>query len=122
MAAFSLRDVTKKYGDTIGVSDVSLDCESGEILALLGPSGSGKTTTLRVAAGVARPTGGDVDIAGRVVTKVPAWRRNAAFVQESYVLYPHMTVEQNIRFPLKSRFVPVRLDSDEVRRRIRDIA
>jgi spermidine/putrescine ABC transporter ATP-binding subunit len=88
------------------VDGVSLDIRSGEFLTLLGPSGSGKTTTLMMIAGFETPTAGDIAIDGTSVVAMPPYRRNIGMVFQNYALFPHLTVEENIGFPLKQRGVP----------------
>jgi spermidine/putrescine transport system ATP-binding protein len=104
--AVILEDISKAFGPTLAVDHVSLSVAEGEFVALLGPSGCGKTTTLRMIAGFEHPTGGRVLIDGREVTGVPAYRRNASMVFQSYALFPHLTVFENIAFGLRERGVP----------------
>ncbi len=101
----SLDSLSKRYGDSLGVADVSLSVAKGESVALLGPSGCGKTTTLRMVAGLVAPTGGRVSVAGRDVTDAPAHRRNMGYVFQSYALFPHMDVAANVGFGLDERGV-----------------
>jgi len=103
MATVELRDVTKSYGDTVAVSGVSLEVAHGEFVALLGPSGCGKTTTLQLLAGFLEPTSGDILIDGRSVKGIPPHQRNIGVVFQSYALFPHLTVFDNIAFGLKMR-------------------
>ncbi|MFC8043548.1 ABC transporter ATP-binding protein [Nocardia sp. NPDC057353] len=106
---FTVSGLTKTYGSNVVVDHLDLEIADGEFLVLLGPSGCGKTTTLRCLAGLENPGGGSIrfkdrtvfDAAGRV--NVPAHRRNIGMVFQSYALWPHMTVRQNIRYPLKVR-------------------
>ena len=105
-ASVSLADLEKKYDRTNAVAGVSLDIRSGEFLTLLGPSGSGKTTTLMMIAGFETPTAGDIAIDGQSVVAMPPYRRNIGMVFQNYALFPHLTVEENIGFPLKQRGVP----------------
>jgi iron(III) transport system ATP-binding protein len=104
--------LAKSFGDVWAVSDLSLDVREGEIVALLGPSGCGKTTTLRMIAGFERPTAGEITFAGRPLVSVsrrifvPPDKRNFGMVFQSYALWPHMTVLQNVAYPLKLRRVP----------------
>ncbi len=107
-AAVSLVGLTKRFGDQVAVSDISLDIPDGEFFSLLGPSGSGKTTTLRLIAGFERPTSGSVRLHGRDVTKVPAFERNVNTVFQDYALFPHMTVGDNVGYSLRVRRVPRR--------------
>ncbi len=99
----SLQEVTKTYGHVVAVDRVSLDVASGEFVTLLGPSGSGKTTTLQVVAGFVQPDAGTVLLDGRSLAGVPPYRRNVGMVFQHYALFPHMTVEQNVAFPLEAR-------------------
>jgi spermidine/putrescine ABC transporter ATP-binding subunit len=100
-----LSGVEKRFDNVGAVCGVSLDIRSGEFLTLLGPSGSGKTTTLMMIAGFEAPTAGDIAIDGRSVVAVPPHRRNIGMVFQSYALFPHLTVAENIGFPLKQRGV-----------------
>jgi len=104
-ATVSLWEVEKDYGTVGAVRGVSLDIGPGEFLTLLGPSGSGKTTTLMMIAGFEDPTGGDIAIDGVSVVGVSPHRRNIGMVFQNYALFPHMTVAENIAFPLKQRGV-----------------
>jgi spermidine/putrescine ABC transporter ATP-binding subunit len=102
-ASVSLSDLEKSYDRAAAVAGVSLDIHSGEFLTLLGPSGSGKTTTLMMIAGFETPTAGDIAIDGKSVVAVPPYRRNIGMVFQNYALFPHLTVADNIGFPLKQR-------------------
>ena len=95
--------VRKVFGDAVAVDDLTLEIASGEFVSLLGPSGCGKTTTLRMLAGLEQPSAGTIAIGGRVVNEVPPAKRDIAMVFQSYALYPHMTVAQNIGYPLRKR-------------------
>jgi putative spermidine/putrescine transport system ATP-binding protein len=106
MADLSLNGLSKHYGDFYAVREVSLTIADGEFLVLLGPSGCGKTTTLRMVAGFIEPSAGHVRLAGQDVTLLPPWKRNAGMVFQSYALFPHMTVAQNIAFGLEMRKLP----------------
>ena len=106
MAEVSLKGITKRWGDFVGVDDVNLDIADREFLVLLGPSGCGKTTTMRMVAGLEDPTSGDVVIGDRKVNSLEPKDRDVAMVFQSYALYPNMSVYENIRFPLKVRKVP----------------
>ncbi len=97
--------LTKRFGTTIAVDDVTLDIAEGEFMILLGPSGCGKSTLLRMIAGLDDPTDGEVWIGERLVNDVPPKDRDVAMVFQSYALYPHKTVQANIEFPLKVRGV-----------------
>ncbi len=105
MAGITLKNVTKRWGDFVGVDDFSLDIPDTEFLVLLGPSGCGKTTTMRMIAGLETPTEGDIHIGDRKVNDLEPKDRDVAMVFQSYGLYPNMTVRENIRFPLKVRKV-----------------
>ncbi len=105
MASLTLDGLTKSYGDNTVVQSVSLDVKDGEFLVLLGPSGCGKTTTLRMIAGFVPPSGGSIRIGERDITQLPPWKRNAGLVFQSYALFPHMTVAENVAFGLEMRKV-----------------
>jgi spermidine/putrescine ABC transporter ATP-binding subunit len=100
-----LQRVRKQFGAVVAVDDVSLDIPKGAIVSLLGPSGCGKTTTLRLIAGFERPDAGDVLIRGANVTAIPPYRRDFGMVFQSYALFPHLTVAENVAFGLKMRRV-----------------
>ena len=102
-AALALLNVRKQYGDVTVLDNLSLTVAPGEFFTLLGPSGSGKTTTLMVWAGFVLPSAGRVVIGGRDVSMVPPYRRNLGMVFQHYALFPHLTVAQNIAFPLEMR-------------------
>jgi putative spermidine/putrescine transport system ATP-binding protein len=106
MARLDIQSLAKRYGDFYAVRDVSLAVADGEFLVLLGPSGCGKTTTLRMVAGFIEPTGGTVRLGGTDVTLLPPWKRNAGMVFQSYALFPHLTVAQNVAFGLEMRKLP----------------
>ena len=101
-----IRNVTKKFGDIVAVSDVSLDIYKGELFCLLGGSGSGKSTLLRMLAGFEEPTAGSIEIDGQDMTGVPAYNRPVNMMFQSSALFPHMTVEQNIAYGLKRDGLP----------------
>jgi multiple sugar transport system ATP-binding protein len=120
MAEVRLENVTKRFGDVAAIADLSLDIADGELVVLLGPTGAGKTTTLRMVAGLERPDSGRVAIGGHDVSAEPPAVRDVAFVFQQYSLYPHLTVYDNLAFPLRS---PARrLPEDEVRKRVNQIA
>lgn len=103
MASIEVRSLTKHFDGTNAVDNVDLGARDAEFLVLLGPSGSGKTTLLRLIAGLEAPTRGDILVDGRVVTALPPRLRNMAMVFQSYALYPHLNVFENIAFPLRAR-------------------
>ncbi len=103
MASIALRRISKRFGATAVLRDVTLEVAHGEFLAILGPSGCGKSTLLRILAGLEGLDAGTVELDGRDVTETPAKGRNLAMVFQSYALYPHMTVERNIAVPLEMR-------------------
>jgi len=118
MASISIRDLRKNFGATVAVAGVDLDIADGEFMVLLGPSGSGKTTTLRCIAGLERPDAGDIYIGEvRVNTLSPA-DRDIAFVFQMFALYPHLSVYNNIAFPLRAQKTP----KEEIDRRVREAA
>ena len=119
MAHISLNNVTKRFTEeVVAVKDLSLEIEDGEFLVLLGPSGCGKTTTLRMVAGLETQTEGDIYIGERRVNDLSAGDRDIAFVFQFYALYPHLSVRDNISFPLRAQQLP----KDEVDRRVADVA
>ena len=96
--------VSKSYdGETLVVRDLDLEIRRGEFLTLLGPSGSGKTTTLMMLSGFEAPTAGQITLSGRDITTTPPYRRGIGMVFQNYALFPHMTVGENIAYPLKLR-------------------
>ena len=101
MAGIALRNLTRRFGESVAVDALNLEIADGEFVVLVGPSGCGKTTTLRMLAGLEPTSEGRVEIAGRDVTPLPARDRNLAMVFQSYALYPHMSVEENIGFALR---------------------
>ena len=104
--AIELRHVTKRYGDTVALDDVSMDIEPGEFFCLLGPSGCGKTTTLNLIGGFIPMSSGELRIEGRKVNDLPPHRRNVNTVFQNYALFPHMTVAQNVAFGLRMEKLP----------------
>ncbi|MFN8520189.1 MAG: sn-glycerol-3-phosphate ABC transporter ATP-binding protein UgpC [Chloroflexota bacterium] len=118
MATVTFDHVWKKYGEVVAVNDLSLEIQDGEFMVLVGPSGCGKTTSLRMIAGLEEITQGDLRIGDRVVNNVPPKDRDIAMVFQSYALYPHMTVRDNLAFGLKLRKTP----KDEIERRVKEAA
>ncbi|MBV9210844.1 MAG: ABC transporter ATP-binding protein [Acidobacteria bacterium] len=110
--------VTKKFGSYVVVDELTLATEDGEFVVLLGPSGCGKTTTLRMLAGLEEATAGDIYIGAQRVNDLPAQQRDVAMVFQSYALYPHMTVAENIAYPLRVR----KMRRDEIARRVETVA
>lgn len=105
MARVELDGVTKRFGETIAVDDVTLEIADEEFFVLLGPSGCGKSTILRMIAGLVAPSSGRILIGGEDVTTLRPAARDIAMVFQSYALYPHMTVRRNIEFPLRARHI-----------------
>ena len=101
-----LQNIGKRYGAVSVVDDLSLEINDGEFVVLLGPSGCGKTTTLRMIAGLEQPSSGEILIDGQRVNDLPPQKRDVAMVFQSYALYPHMTVTENIAYPLRVRKLP----------------
>src|SRR5918912_1429984 len=117
MAQIAYEKVSKVYDDgTQAVHDLDLAIEDGELMVLVGPSGCGKTTALRMLAGLEEITGGTIRIGDRVVNDLTPRDRDIAMVFQSYALYPHMTVEQNLAFGLKLRKMPKQEVSERLRR------
>ena len=116
--SIQFKNVTKTFGDTRVVDDLSLAIDDGEFVVLLGPSGCGKTTTLRMLAGLESVTSGDIYIDDERINDVQTQHRDLAMVFQSYALYPHMTIADNIGYPLRVR----KLDRDERTRRVNDVA
>ncbi|MEH6952062.1 ABC transporter ATP-binding protein [Nitrobacter sp. NHB1] len=106
MAVLEVKGLAKHFGDFKALKGVDLKTGEGEFLTIVGPSGCGKTTLMRLIAGLETPTAGDVVLNGKVITSLPPRARNIAMVFQSYALYPHMSVVDNIAFPLKARGVP----------------
>ena len=106
MGYLTIKNLKKKYGDFTAVSDINIDLEKGEMVALLGGSGCGKTTILRMIAGFIEPNEGTIEIDGRVMNKIPSYKRNVGIFFQNYALFPHMNVADNIGYGLKIRKVP----------------
>ncbi|MBV9052004.1 MAG: ABC transporter ATP-binding protein, partial [Hyphomicrobiales bacterium] len=106
MSRIAVEHLVKEFGDHVAVNDVSFSVERGALCVLLGPSGCGKSTSLRLIAGLEEPTSGRIEIEGRDVTRLPSKDRRIAMVFQSYALFPHLSVAQNIVFGLEVRRVP----------------
>ena len=117
MSGLSLENVTKTFGDFRAVDDVTLHIPNGAFVCMLGPSGCGKTTLLRMIAGLEEPTAGAIMIDGKDITPVPTHKRNFGMVFQSLALFPHLTVGENIAYPLRIRGVA----QDEQRKRVEDL-
>src|SRR5512134_991818 len=118
MARVSFENVVKKYGDVTAVNNLNIDVADKEFLVLVGPSGCGKTTALRCLAGLEEITAGDIKIGDRVVNDIAPKDRDIAMVFQSYALYPHLSVYDNMAFGLKLRKVP----KEEIKRRVNEAA
>jgi spermidine/putrescine transport system ATP-binding protein len=112
--AIRFEGVTKRFGDFVAVDSLDLEIKSGEFFSLLGPSGCGKTTTLRMVAGFEQPSEGGIFLEGESVETVPPYRRNVNTVFQSYALFEHLSIEENVAFGLKRR----KVEKDEIRRRV----
>lgn len=120
MADVHIKGVTKAFGEHVAVDNLDLHIADGEFVVLLGPTGAGKTTTLRLIAGLERPEAGSIHIAGHDTTTLSPAERDTAFVFQQYSLYPHLSVYDNLAFPLRS---PARkMPEDQIRRRVEDVA
>ena len=116
MAAVTIENLRKVYGDFVAVDNMNLEVKDGEFLILLGPSGCGKTTTLRMLAGFVEQNTGRLAIGERDVTAEPPYRRNIGLVFQNYALFPHLTIFENVAFGLRRRKLP----EDEIRTRVRE--
>ena len=120
MAEVSLENLSKSFGDTIGVENVTMTIPDGAFFVLLGPTGAGKTTTLRLIAGLEKPDQGDVRINGQSVLYVSPAHRDVTMVFQQYSLYPHLSVRENLTFPLRSPLL--KTPQAEIDRKIKEIA
>jgi len=120
MADVTLRGVTKRFRRDVAVDDVSLEIEDGSFVVLLGPTGAGKTTTLRLISGLEKADAGDILIAGRSVLNETPAQRDVAMVFQQYSLYPHMTVRENLEFPLKSPIL--RTPREQIARKVGEVS
>ncbi len=118
MATVTFDHVTKKYGEVVAVDDFNLEIQDGEFMVFVGPSGCGKTTSLRMIAGLEDITAGSLAIGEKIVNDIPPKDRDIAMVFQSYALYPHMTVRDNLAFGLKLR----KVDKKEIERRVQEAA
>jgi spermidine/putrescine transport system ATP-binding protein len=122
LALLEIRDVTRRFGDFVAVDGVSLSIGAGEFFTLLGPSGCGKTTLLRMIAGFDQPDAGRIEIDGQDMAGVPPEDRNVHTVFQNYALFPHMTVEQNVSFPLRMSGCPQAELGPRVREALEDVS
>jgi multiple sugar transport system ATP-binding protein len=120
MAEIVLRNVTKRFGNTTALADLSMTVPDGAFVVLLGPTGAGKTTLLRLVSGLETPDSGDILIGGQPMAGLAPAQRNLAMVFQQYSLYPHMTVRENLAFPLKSPLL--RTPPDEIARKVAQVA
>lgn len=120
MAEVQLRGVSKTFGTTQALVDMDLNVPDGSFVVLLGPTGAGKTTTLRLIAGLDKPDAGDISIGGAVVNALTPAQRDVAMVFQQYSLYPHMTVRDNLAFPLRSPIL--KTPEDQIARKVRQVA
>src|SRR5437868_14503986 len=118
MAEIRLEQVTKSFGSVTAVDEISLEVSDGEFLVLVGPSGCGKSTLLRMIAGLEDVTDGEILIGDQDVTDLPPRSRDIAMVFQTYALYPHMSVRQNMGYGLKAR----RVAKPEIARRVDEVA
>ena len=118
MAEIKLEHITKRFGDVVAIDDVNLEVHDQEFVVFLGPSGCGKTTTLRAIAGLEHPDAGDIFIDGQRVNALSPADRDIAFVFQFYALYPHLTVYDNIAFPLKA----VKAPKSDIQERVNEVA
>jgi multiple sugar transport system ATP-binding protein len=122
MATVTLRGVSKRFGKTRAVEDLDLTVDDGEFFVLLGPSGAGKTTTLGLIAGLEMPDSGEILLGDDDVTRDNPWKRDVAMAFESYALYPHMSVFDNIAFPLRAPTRSPRLSEEAIKTEVHRIA
>lgn len=117
MGYLTIKNLTKRYGNFTAVHNIDLDLEKGEMVALLGGSGCGKTTILRMIAGFIQPNEGTVEIDGKVMNKIPSYKRNVGIFFQNYALFPHMTVFDNVAFSLKLK----KMSKDDIKKKVDEI-
>ena len=122
MAGVKLENVTKRYGSKTAVNNLNLNCGEGEFLSIVGPTGAGKSTILSMVAGIEEVTSGKIYFNGHEVNNLPPQERNVSMAFESYNLYPHLKVYNNIAFPLRAPRWGLKLSKEEERRRVEEIA
>lgn len=120
MAEVILKNVSKRFGSNTALDDLSMTVPDGSFVVLLGPTGAGKTTTLRMVSGLDKPDGGEISIGGRAMAGLTPAQRDVAMVFQQYSLYPHMTVRENLEFPLKSPIL--RTPRAEIDRKVGEVA
>jgi multiple sugar transport system ATP-binding protein len=120
MADIALQNISRRFGETQALDSVSMEVPDGSFVVLLGPTGAGKTTTLRMVSGLDYPDSGEILIGGQRVTSLTPAQRNVAMVFQQYSLYPHLSVRENLAFPLKSPLL--RTPADEIERKVRQVA
>lgn len=120
MAEVQLHNVTRRYGESVALDNVTMTVPNGSFVVLLGPTGAGKTTTLRMVAGLDAPDAGSVSIGGRPMANLTPAQRDVAMVFQQYSLYPHLTVRDNLAFPLKSPIL--RTPKAEIERKVAEVA
>jgi multiple sugar transport system ATP-binding protein len=113
-----LRSVTKKFGNKVAVNNLNIECRPNEFIVIFGPAGAGKSTTLNLIAGITDPTSGEIYLNGHLMNRVPPEHRNMSMVFENYALYSHLTVFNNLAFPLRAR----RMRQQEIQQRVHEIA
>jgi multiple sugar transport system ATP-binding protein len=118
MAEIKLENITKRFGDVIAIDNINLEVKDHEFMIILGPTGAGKTTTLRCIAGLEKPDEGNIYIDGQLVNDLTPAQRDVAFVFQEHILYPHLTVYENLAFPLKPRRTP----KEEIDKIVRGVA
>ena len=120
MAEVVLKSISKKFGDNTALQNVSMTIPNGSFVVLLGPTGAGKTTTLRIVSGLDKPDAGEISIGGHSMAGLAPAQRNVAMVFQQYSLYPHLTVRENLAFPLKSPLL--KTPKAEIERKIREVS